>query len=103
MRQLMHSHRRSRWTIVPEKFTIHFVIAAEIIHVRQVGGNLDYVFQLRTHYPQNIANVLDDGSCLGADVELRCPQRIWLGAGNRIVGATRTRSRYEQKISGALD
>ncbi len=99
----MHGDGGSGRTIVSEKFPIDFVVAAEIVHVHQVSRNLDDVAKLRSRALQDVANVLENGAGLHADVEMGGSEGINLGSGDGVIGASCTGTGDKQKIARALD
>src|SRR5712672_3145948 len=89
--------------IVAEIFPVHLVVAGKIIHIHQVRGYFNNILELSVNTSQNVADILDYGSSLYANIETCGSKFIDVGSGNRVVGTTRTRSCHQQEVSGTFD
>ena len=103
MRQLMHGDRRARGPGVIEIFGPHFVVSREVVHVDEVARDLDAVGERCAFSGEDVANVLDDGAGLRADVETGRAHRVDLNASERVVFSARTGAGHEQEIARATD
>ncbi len=60
-------------------------------------------FSRCTGAPQYVANILDHGFRLLANIEMRRAQFVDFGSGDGVVGAARAGAGHKEEISGALD
>src|SRR5271155_246151 len=103
VRQLMDGDGGARRTVFSEVLVVNLVVTGEVVHVHQVGGNLDEVAQIRANAGENVAYIVNDGAGLRANIELRRAKRISLGTGDGIVRAAGTSAGDEKKIAGAFN
>jgi hypothetical protein len=80
----------ARGAVVIEKFAVNFVVSSEVIHVDEKRIDLDDIFESHAFAGKNVANVLDNGAGLSADIEASCAQMIDFRAGDGIIGAAGT-------------
>src|ERR1700704_4911147 len=103
MGQLMNRYRGTGGPIVTEIFPIHLVVAAKVIHIHQVCGYFNNVFELSARTSQDVTDVLDHGPSLCPDIETRGSELINVSSGNRVVDTAGARTRHQQEISGTFD
>src|SRR5277367_268815 len=101
--QLMDGDGGARGTVFGEVLVVNFVVAGEIVHVHEVTGNFDDIAQFRAHAGENVADIVDDGAGLRANVELRRAQGVGFRAGDGVIRAARTGAGNEEIIAGAFD
>src|SRR3979490_454960 len=102
MGQLMNRYRGTGGPIVTEIFPIHLVVAAKIVHIHQVRGYFNNVFELSARTSQDVADVLDHGPSLCPDIETRGSEFINVGSGNRVVDTAGARTRHHPEGSGTV-
>ena len=83
----MHGDRRARRAGVIEMFGPYFVVTAEIVHIDEVTRDLHAVRERRAFNRQDVANVLDHGARLLANVQLADAERVHFNARKRVVFA----------------
>src|ERR1700679_3552119 len=103
VRQLMDGDGGACRPVFIEVLVVDLVVAGKIVHVHQVAGNLDQVAETCADAGKNVADIVQDGAGLRADIELRRAQRVDFRPGDRVVGAARTGAGDEQIIAGAFD
>ena len=104
MRQLVHGDGGPRRTVVIKIFSVHFVVAGEIIHVHEISGDLDDIAQVRARTRQNVANILDARREFAHECRDRVAPRASASAPAMVLsGAARAGAGDKQVIAGALD
>src|SRR5580704_390733 len=79
VRQLMNSYGGARRAVFVEILVVDLVVTGEIVHVHQVGGNFDDVALVRSDAGMGVANIVDDGWSLRANIELHRAEGVGLG------------------------
>ena len=88
----LQGHRGARGSAGIEELAVDGVVAAEVIHVDEIGLHLDEVRERASFAGDDVPNVLDHGARLNADVEHGRTHSVGVGARDRVVGATRARA-----------
>ncbi len=99
----MHGYGGSRRAIVSEILAIDFVVSGEVIHVDEVGGDLDHILQSCPRAAQNVADIFDHGASLHANVELRRSHRHPLPRRRSCCRRGERWSRTQTEIARAFD
>ena len=99
----MHRHGGACRPIGVEELAVDLIVATEVIHVDQESTDLGHVGQRRAGGGEDVADVLDDGARLHADVQRGGAHGVDLGAGDAVVGQARAGAGNEQEVACALD
>ncbi|MNR19866.1 hypothetical protein D3C85_1366800 [compost metagenome] len=103
MRQLVHRDRGAGRTIGVEVLAVDLIVSTEVVHVDQECTDFHHVGERGAGGGQDVADVLDDGACLHADVQRGGAHRVDLGARDAVVGQARAGAGDEQEAACALD
>src|SRR5690606_22666486 len=101
VRELVDGHRGPGRPLLVEELGVDLVVALVVVHVHQVRGDLDEVGQRAAGGLEDVADVLDDGSGLGADVEVGDAHLVGLGAHEGVVRPSGAGARDVQEVTGA--
>jgi hypothetical protein len=94
----MDGNSGSRRSLLGEVLSINFIVTRKIGHVHQERRNFHNVAQFRADACEDIANVLDHGASLEANIEPDGAVRINLGSRDLIVRTARAGSRNKQIV-----
>lgn len=103
MGELMDGYRCPRGAIFIKIFAVHLVVAAEVIHVHQIGGDLHHILQAGANRREDIANVFNDRLRLDPDVQAGGAHLIHLHPLESIVRTAAARAGDKQEIARSFD
>src|SRR5689334_23764146 len=86
MRQLMDSNSCARRAGLVEVLTVDLVVTTEVVHRHQVGRDADQILQPGADRGEDVADVLQYGARLLADVERNRPELVDRSTRDRVVG-----------------
>lgn len=103
VRELVHRHGRTGGSVHVKVFSIHLVVATEIVHVDQVGGDLDNIFQAGAGGRKDVPDVVQHRPRLDTDIEPGGAHFIHLHPLKRVVRTTAACAGDKQEIPGSFD
>ena len=89
MRQLMHRDCRPGRACVVEELAPHLVVSTEVVHRREERAHIDDVAETAPDGAEDVPDVLDHSSGLGADVETHRAHVVDIGSRDRVVWVAR--------------
>lgn len=100
MRELMDSDSSTGWAVIVEIFSIDLVVSLEVVHVDEEAGDLNDILQVGAYTAKDVPDILYNGTCLLADIEVCCAHLIHFDAFEAVVRSPRAGARYENEVAG---